>query len=85
MNNFSTLSDKTLPYVISKISSHLQHDIIITLDNNTDAQDLYNEIKFFSDCPVFLFPEWDTSLYDPISPSQNILYPNYQKPKIKRY
>ncbi len=73
MNNF-ILSDKTLPYVVSKISSNLQHDIIVTPANNIEAQDLYKEISFLSDHPVFLFPEWDTSLYDPISPSQNILY-----------
>ena len=74
MNNFSTLSDKTLPYVISRIANDIKNDIVVTLDSNIEAQHLCKEITFFSDHTVFLFPEWDMSLYDLISPSQNILH-----------
>lgn len=74
MNELNTLSDAILPYVITKASNKLQGDIIVVLDNNIAAQELYEEIEFLASCPVLLFPEWDTSLYDLVSPSQSILY-----------
>ena len=73
MTNTTTISDKTLAYIIEKISCNISNDVIVVLSNNIEAQRLYEDLTFLSTRTIFLFPEWDTSLYESISPSQNIL------------
>lgn len=73
MNSTTLISDKILHFIINKISCDVKGDIVIVLDNNISAQILYEDLKFTSQDKIFLFPEWDISLYDNISPSQQIL------------
>ena len=59
-------------YLIENICKNDDRDIIFITSDNNRARKLYNEIQFVKSSTA-LFPEWDTTPYDLISPSKNIL------------
>ena len=61
--------------ILYEIAISKNNPVIILAENTQHAEQLKDEITFFNkdDCPIDLFPEWETLPYDSFSPHQDIV------------
>ena len=61
--------------ILYEIAISKNNPVIILAENTQHAEQLKDEITFFNkdNCPIDLFPEWETLPYDSFSPHQDII------------
>lgn len=63
-----------LGLALSSAASNYQQPIVIITQDSLAASRLKYELHFFNpDCPIILFPDWETLPYDHFSPHQDII------------
>lgn len=64
--------DGVYPYALEEISKSTPKDIIFITSDSARARKIHKEIKFLNS-NALLFPSWDSTPYDLVSPSKSIL------------
>ncbi|MFR9718353.1 transcription-repair coupling factor [Aeromonas diversa] len=70
------LTGCALALAVSELARQHDHPILLVTADTPSALRLEQELAFLlegSDCPVLLFPDWETLPYDTFSPHQDIL------------
>lgn len=70
--NIGSIIDGSYGYFIEKLSAAQSRNIIFVTSDNTRTSRIASEIQFFKPSTL-LFPGWDSTFYDLVSPSKNIL------------
>ncbi|HQR96660.1 MAG TPA: transcription-repair coupling factor, partial [Thiotrichales bacterium] len=70
---WSGLSDAGIALALAELSSSLNKPLLVITDSAQQAQQLANELNFYSRESALLFPDWETLPYDRFSPHQDII------------
>ncbi|OUD15444.1 transcription-repair coupling factor [Thioflexithrix psekupsensis] len=72
---WSNLHGSSLALALSQLVTHQKMMLIIITPDNLRAQQLTDEIRFYShhSAPLLNFPDWETLPYDVFSPHQDII------------
>ena len=84
--DWSRLYGCSIGLAISQAAQHAP--LIVITPNSLSAQRLIEDIQFFTDLPVFTFPDWETLPYDIFSPHPDIISERlntlYQLPTLEK-
>lgn len=82
------LSIDGLSFVIKQLVMAQEKVLVVVAKDSLSAMTLEQNLKFFGNMPVLLFPDWETLPYDRFSPHQDIISSRlttlYQLPSLKR-
>lgn len=70
---WSGLSDAGIALALAELGSSLNKPLLVITDSAQQAQQLANELNFYSQESALLFPDWETLPYDRFSPHQDII------------
>lgn len=71
--NISGITNESCAYLLEKVTSLIDQDIVFVANDNIAAQHLADNLRALIDKNIHCFLEWDTQAYDLVSPSKIIL------------
>lgn len=72
--NISGIQQGLSPFIIESVYKKIKGTSLVILPSENEAENLYQDLKLFSDNTVFLFPAWNIIPYSEVSPLNSIFY-----------